>query len=696
MATAAYEDWIKRARSTRIEHEARRRRWNLKRDGGSELVGPCPKCGGTDRFSINITKQLWNCRGCGKGGDIIDLIQHVDGCEFVDACEAINREPPPKANGKNSAAEPRKVVVAQFEYHGFAVERIEYRNPDGSPVLTRDGKPKKTFRQKRPDPDRPGEWIYNVDGVPVVPYRLPELIEAIANGYRVAIVEGEAKVDLLRTWNIAATCCAGGSKGWQPEHAQFLAGADVVIMPDNDPAGRSYLEDVANSLRDVATSIRTLELPGLPPKGDIIDWAAAGGTVERLHELIEREAKPWAPGATTPAPTPTTIAEVEKVFQKWLALDDLFPVYATLGTIAANHLPGDPVWLGLIAPPSTAKTEILNSLLRLPRVLSAATLTPAALLSGTPKKQMDIGARGGLLRRIGDFGLLVLKDFGSILSMRQEAKAELLAALREIFDGAWTRHLGTDGGKCLEWKGKVGLIFGATEVYDSHYSVIGSLGDRFLLCRIEASSSDEQFDMAIQHVGAKTSAMRTELAEAVAGLFVKPLPEPQPLAPDEAKWLKKVVGLIVRLRGAVERDRYSRDIEAVYGAEGPGRVALTLERLLAGMTVLGVPRQTALQVIKAVALASTPPIRKRAFEALSENISTTTRDLAMKLALPTSTTRRALEDLAAHKLAVRRKAERSEDQGQLDGLSQSKSKGGQDLWRRTVPVIPDPPPPPAS
>jgi putative DNA primase/helicase len=132
--------------------------------------------------------------------------------------------------------------------------------------------------------------------VPVVPYRLPELIEAVANGYFVVVVEGEAKVNLLlRSWNVPATCCAGGSKSWQHEHAQFLAGADVVILPDNDPAGRSYLEDVANSLQDVAASIRVLELPDLPPKGDIVDWHRAGGTVERLHELIESEAKPWTP-----------------------------------------------------------------------------------------------------------------------------------------------------------------------------------------------------------------------------------------------------------------------------------------------------------------------------------------------------------------------------------------------------------------
>ena len=92
-------------------------------------------------------------------------------------------------------------------------------------------------------------------------------------------------------------------------------------------------------------------------------------------------------------------------------------------------------------------------------MVQAATITVAGLLSGTPKKQRDKGAQGGLLRQIGDFGFIVLKDFGSILSMHTETRAEVLAALREIYDGAWTRHVGSDGGRTLAWQGKVGLLF---------------------------------------------------------------------------------------------------------------------------------------------------------------------------------------------------------------------------------------------
>jgi virulence-associated protein E/CHC2-type zinc finger protein len=302
----AFDEWIARARAVRIEDEIARRGVKLSRQG-SELVGPCPKCGGTDRFSINASKGVWNCRHCEKGGDVIELVKHLDGCEFLDACETLTHEPPPKANGKDHASDPRKVAVRQFEYQGedgalaFVVERVEYQNPDGSFVVKKDGKRKKTFWRKRPDPNRPGQCLYNVDGVPVVLYRLGELIQAIAEGKFVLIVEGEAKVELLRNWNVPATCCAGGAKKWRREHSEFLRGADVVILPDNDSAGRKHVEAVAASLQDIAASIQVLDLPGLPLKGDIIDWARNGGTVEQLHELIERDAKPWTPGPATEA-----------------------------------------------------------------------------------------------------------------------------------------------------------------------------------------------------------------------------------------------------------------------------------------------------------------------------------------------------------------------------------------------------------
>jgi hypothetical protein len=299
-----------------------------------------------------------------------------------------------------------------------------------------------------------------------------------------------------------------------------------------------------------------------------------------------------------------------QTFERWLILPNRTPIYAMLGTVAANLLPGEPTWLGLIAPPSSAKTELINALIGLPFVVSASTLTPAGLLSGTPQRQQARGAKGGLLKQVSNPGILCLKDFTSILTMRPDAKAEILGVLREIYDGHYVRRLGTDGGRELEWKGKLGLIFGCTNVIDTHYSVENALGNRFLLSRLEPNR--KQFACALKHTGASLTIMRHELAGSVATLFATPRPDPQLLDPDgdEFKRLDRVVNLIVHLRGAVERDRYKRDIQSFHGAEGPARIGLALERLLAGLDTLGIEREIALDVVESVAFDSVTPVRR--------------------------------------------------------------------------------------
>jgi hypothetical protein len=370
-------------------------------------------------------------------------------------------------------------------------------------------------------------------------------------------------------------------------------------------------------------------------------------------EESETETQTAASAAGAPAIEPWPVERVLESFERWLILPSRNPVYAVLGTVAANLLPGDPVWLGLIGPPSSAKTEILNSISMLPYVYQAATLTPAALLSGVPKKQHHKTAVGGLLRQINTFGIISLKDFGSILSMRPDAKAEVLAALREIYDGAWTRLLGSDGGRVLSWRGKVGLAFGCTGVIDGYYSVISAMGDRFLLSRLAPCGG--QFKRALQHKGVATAQMRKELAEAVAHLFADVRPEPRQLSNEEFERLDRVVSLVVRLRGAVERDRASREVEAVLGAEGTARLGLTLERLLAGLDTLGLDRAIALDVVEGIGMDSVPPTRRRAYEFLRDiaPADAETTDVAKHMGLPTNTVRRALEDLAAYGLVER-------------------------------------------
>jgi len=354
-------------------------------------------------------------------------------------------------------------------------------------------------------------------------------------------------------------------------------------------------------------------------------------------------------------PESQRLTDLVEAFRQWLYLPDPGALITVLATAVANRLLGDPVWLLIVGPPGCGKTELLQPLAGLPEFHQVATLTEASLLSGTPKRERSDGAHGGLLRTIGQSGTILLKDFGSILSMQREARSAVLAALREVFDGAWTRHLGTDGGKTLAWTGKAGLIAGCTPAVDSHHAVMASLGERFLLYRLPAADADELADAALAHVGSERT-MRAELTRAVTLWFegISMPAAPITVEGDDRKFLIDLSTLVVRCRSAIERDYHNREIEFVPEAEAPGRFARTLAQLVAGMTVSGVTPGERRRLTRKVGLDCIPALRRRAVESLAANAGTnSTADIAGALDHPISTVRRALEDLAAHRVIVR-------------------------------------------
>jgi hypothetical protein len=353
----------------------------------------------------------------------------------------------------------------------------------------------------------------------------------------------------------------------------------------------------------------------------------------------------------TLAETTSSLERARDTFRGWLHLPDAGALDIVLGTIAANRLEGDPVWTLLVGPPGGGKSELLNAVSHLDDAYPAGTLTEASLLSGTPKKDVGEGSKGGLLRAINEHGILVCKDFGSVLSMNRDARAGVLAALREIFDGSWTRHVGTDGGRTLSWRGKMGLIGGVTPTIDRHHAVMGAMGERFTLYRLPGIDNDTQARQALGHAGRERE-MREELAEA-AHAAVATLTIPQGRSDEETDQLIALATFVVRSRSAVERDSYSREIELVPGAEAPARLVITLDRLLAGLDSIGCDRDQAMVIVTKTALDSIPALRLLCLRALEKHEDLDTNQVATDARYPTSTTRRALEDLVAHGLVER-------------------------------------------
>ncbi len=369
--------------------------------------------------------------------------------------------------------------------------------------------------------------------------------------------------------------------------------------------------------------------------------------------------------------TPCALDDTIAVFRRWLSLDDPSAVYAVAATLVANRAPGDPVWLLLVCAPSTGKTEILSAATRLPWVLSAAKVTEASLLSGSSRRDRKKDSTGGLLRQIGEFGVLLCKDFTSVLAQNHDARGEAMAALREVYDGSWDRPVGTDGGKVLSWRGKCGLIGGVTPALDQYGQVLTSLGDRFVLLRMPDVDVDEFGAAALRH-GEQEHQMRHELREALAGLVdhAEVSRVNRTLTHDEQQGLIRLAAYAARSRTAVVRDGYRQDVLYLPQVEGPGRLVKAFARLLGGLEAIGCAPQVAWNTVTRVALDCAPALRTKVIRALLAHMAPArTSDIAAATACVTKTASRYLEDLSILNLA--------------DHTKHSSADNAPDLWQAT-------------
>jgi RecA-family ATPase len=211
------------------------------------------------------------------GGTAWDLVREKAGIADVDIPGWLDREfgirPP---NGHDQSSGSAKIIKA-YDYHdesGRLLFQVCRLHP-------------KTFRQRRPDGK--GGWDWSTKGTRMVPYRLPELIAASRGPqpWRVYICEGEKDADRLGAWGLTATANPAGAGKWRSEFNKHFAGADAVVIGDNDEAGRQHAVAVATSLKSTAASVRVLELEGVPEKGDFSDWADAGALQSDLETLVE-------------------------------------------------------------------------------------------------------------------------------------------------------------------------------------------------------------------------------------------------------------------------------------------------------------------------------------------------------------------------------------------------------------------------
>jgi len=256
---------------------------NAKRANG-QWVASCPvpshgKGNGDKNPSLSVHiddegKVLFHCHGGCTQESVFQTIRDMQ------LLPELEERPDPLANIK-----PLPKVEFQQEW--------QYQDEDRVTVFVkhrlRVGDIGKTYRLYKVDTD--GKRYPTLGDARIVPYKLPELLDAKTAGRIIYLAEGEKAVDALMSLGVAATTAHSGAGHWPEAITEYFAGANVVILPDNDLSGWSYARKAAEAILPIAKAVKVVDL-GLQEQGDdAYEFIEAGGGRAELAALVKAAPK---------------------------------------------------------------------------------------------------------------------------------------------------------------------------------------------------------------------------------------------------------------------------------------------------------------------------------------------------------------------------------------------------------------------
>ena len=341
----------------------------------------------------------------------------------------------------------------------------------------------------------------------------------------------------------------------------------------------------------------------------LLEAARENAGAEAKHDGYFHTTYHKAAGKVEPVP----LGKARAAFQKWLYLPDPKILDVMLAVVATGHLPGDPLWLHVVGPPSSAKTEVLNSMAEWPGVYALTELTPAGLVSG---RDSEDGKDHSLLPHLHG-KTLAIKDLTPTLDAPKELRAKLFGRLRDAFDGSQAIHTAMVGTR--SHKGTFNCLDCVTSVID-RLGRNTSLGERYLLYRHQAPDAEKSAERALQGVTSKKE-MRAALAKAACGVLAGADQDSVPEASEPIrKRIVKMAMLLAVGRTFIERSRDHR-IVAPPESEGPARIAQQLFKLGQGLALINRRVEVAeadLSILARVTLDSLPLVRRSLLEALAK------------------------------------------------------------------------------
>lgn len=246
----------------------------VKKIGGQEYKAICPFHDDNEpSFNFSNETGQYYCHGCSKKGDSIHFYAKINSLDTK------------RDFGKILKGIAGDFGISSEEKKSKLVKTYNYTDAEGLLLFQVCRYEPKNFKQRQPNNN--GGWAWNLKGIEPVLYNLPQVIKA----GEVFIVEGEKDCHTLIDLGLIATTCPMGARKWKDEYNEPLKGKDIVLIPDNDLEGKEHMAQIAISLNGQAKSLKLIELPGLPSKGDVSDFIAKFDdkqeAAEKLAVIIE-------------------------------------------------------------------------------------------------------------------------------------------------------------------------------------------------------------------------------------------------------------------------------------------------------------------------------------------------------------------------------------------------------------------------
>lgn len=315
--------------------------------------------------SINVDEEIWRCHDCETGGSVIDWIAIQSGRSAGDVLKEFEKDhrspcfqnPSPKKNGNGGNGHAAKPSVSDPAIKYEIEATYSYADVFGREIFQAVRMRPKTFRQRHSDGK--GGWIWNMDGVERVLYRLQQVLLADI----VAVTEGEKDANTLVQLGYCGTCNVGGAGKWLDGYTETLEGKDVLIFGDNDKAGQEHVETVFESIAGKVKSVRIIQIP--KSSKDISEFVSTFTDNElaraAVNDLIEA-AHPFLKGIRLPIYTMADtegryIKHVQNLEQNAFSLGNWLP---SLATRVRRLVPGELVLL--IGNTGVGKTALLSNI----------------------------------------------------------------------------------------------------------------------------------------------------------------------------------------------------------------------------------------------------------------------------------------------------------------------------------------------